>query len=163
MGVHNSQACVSNIKVSNAIIRDSDNGVRIKTWQGGTGSVSGISFQNIQMENVRNCMIIDQYYCMSKECLNQTSAVYVTDISYRNIKGTYDVRTPPIHFACSDTVPCTNITLSEVELLPEEGELMDDPFCWNAYGTEETVTIPPLNCLRDGEPESEGEVASYGC
>ncbi|XP_021642925.2 polygalacturonase At1g48100 [Hevea brasiliensis] len=163
LGVHNSQACVSNITVSNAIIKDSDNGVRIKTWQGGTGSVSGISFQNIQMENVRNCMIIDQYYCLSKECLNQTSAVYVTDVSYRNIKGTYDVRTPPIHFACSDTIPCTNITLSEVELLPEEGELIDDPFCWNAYGTEETVTIPPLNCLRDGEPESEGEVASYGC
>ncbi|KAF2312700.1 hypothetical protein GH714_039686 [Hevea brasiliensis] len=163
LGVHNSQACVSNITVRNAIIRDSDNGVRIKTWQGGTGSVSGISFQDIQMENVRNCMIIDQYYCMSKGCRNQTSAVYVTDISYRNIKGTYDVRTPPIHFACSDTVPCTKITLSEVELLPEEGELVDDPFCWNAYGTEETVTIPPLNCLRDGEPESEGEVASYGC
>ncbi|EEF43154.1 polygalacturonase At1g48100 [Ricinus communis] len=162
LGVHNSQACVSNITVSNAIIRDSDNGVRIKTWQGGTGCVSGISFQNIQMENVRNCMIIDQYYCMSKACLNQTSAVHVTDVSYRNIKGTYDVRTPPIHFACSDTVPCTNITLSEVELLPEEGELVDDPFCWNAYGTEETVTIPPLNCLRDGEPESVQEV-SYGC
>ncbi|XP_065863892.1 polygalacturonase At1g48100 [Euphorbia lathyris] len=163
LGVHNSQACVSNITVSNAIIRDSDNGVRIKTWQGGTGSVSGISFENIQMENVRNCMIIDQYYCMSKACLNQTSAVFVTDISFRNIKGTYDVRTPPIHFACSDSVPCTNITLSEVELLPEEGELVDDPFCWNAYGSEETVTIPPLNCLRDGEPQDVKEVASYGC
>ncbi|KDP27979.1 hypothetical protein JCGZ_19059 [Jatropha curcas] len=163
LGVHNSQACVSNITVSNAIIRDSDNGVRIKTWQGGTGCVSGISFQNIQMENVRNCMIIDQYYCLSKGCLNQTSAVFVTDVSYKNIKGTYDVRTPPIHFACSDTVPCTNITLSEVELLPEEGELVDDPFCWNAYGIEETVTIPPLECLRDGEPESVQEVAAYGC
>ncbi|WCJ23232.1 Pectin lyase-like superfamily protein [Euphorbia peplus] len=163
LGVHNSQACVSNITVSNAMIRDSDNGVRIKTWQGGTGSVSGIHFENIQMENVRNCMIIDQYYCMSKACLNQTSAVFVTDISFKNIKGTYDVRTPPIHFACSDTVPCTNITLSEVELLPEEGELIDDPFCWNAYGNEETVTIPPLNCLREGEPQDVKEVAAYGC
>ncbi|XP_050215455.1 polygalacturonase At1g48100 [Mercurialis annua] len=163
LGVHNSEACVSNITVSNAMIRDSDNGVRIKTWQGGTGCVSGIHFENIQMENVRNCMIIDQYYCMSKDCLNQTSAVHVTDVSYKNIKGSYDVRTPPIHFACSDAVPCTNITLSEVELLPYEGELMDDPFCWNAYGTEETVTIPPLNCLIEGEPESEQDLPSYSC
>ncbi|KAF9674324.1 hypothetical protein SADUNF_Sadunf10G0115500 [Salix dunnii] len=163
LGVHNSEACVSNITVRNTIIKESDDGLRIKTWQGGKGSVSDINFENIQMENVRNCIIIDQYYCLSKACLNETSAVYVTGVTYRNIKGTYDVRTPPIHFACSDTVACTNILLSDVELLPEEGELVDDPFCWNAYGTQETVTIPPVNCLREGEPESEGEISSTGC
>ncbi|GLT60262.1 hypothetical protein SLA2020_330340 [Shorea laevis] len=163
LGVHNSQACVSNITVRNAVIRESDNGVRIKTWQGGSGSVSGISFENIQMENVRNCIIIDQYYCLSKACRNETSAVYVTDVQYKNIKGTYDVRTPPIHFACSDTVACTNITMSDVELLPEEGELVDDPFCWNAYGIQETPTIPPIDCLQDGMPVRVAEVASYGC
>lgn len=163
LGVHNSQACVSNITVRNAIIKDSDNGVRIKTWQGGAGSVTGISFENIQMENVRNCVIIDQYYCSNKACLNQTSAVYVKDISFRNIKGTYDVRSPPIHFACSDTVPCTNITMSEVELLPEEGELVDDPFCWNTYGNQETLTIPPIDCLLDGEPASEVENYRLQC
>ncbi|KAH9766388.1 polygalacturonase [Citrus sinensis] len=153
LGAHYSQACVSNITVRNAIIRESDNGLRIKTWQGGTGC----------MENVRNCINIDQYYCLSKECLNQTSAVFVTGITYRNIKGTYDVRTPPIHFACSDTVPCTKITMAEVELLPYEGQLLDDPFCWNAYGTQETLTIPPIDCLQEGEPQSEQEVSAYGC
>ncbi|KAL4297002.1 hypothetical protein GQ457_12G005910 [Hibiscus cannabinus] len=163
LGVHNSQACVSNITIRDVVIRESDNGVRIKTWQGGTGSVSGISFENIQMENVRNCIIVDQYYCLSKECLNQTSAVHVTDIQYRNIKGTYDVRTPPIHFACSDTVACTNITMAEVELLPQEGELVDDPFCWNAYGIEETVTIPPIGCLQEGMPQTITETSQYSC
>ncbi|KAJ6432134.1 hypothetical protein OIU84_019401 [Salix udensis] len=142
LGVHNSQACVRNITVRNTLIKESDDGLRIKTWQGGTGSVSDINFENIQMQNVRNCIIIDQYYCLSKACQNETSAVYVTGVTYRNIKGT-------------DTVACTDILLSEVELLPEEGELVDDPFCWNAYGTEETVTIPPVNCLREGEPESD--------
>ncbi|KAK0606548.1 hypothetical protein LWI29_000490 [Acer saccharum] len=163
LGVHNSQACVSNITVRNAVIRESDNGLRIKTWQGGTGSVSDISFENIQMENVRNCINIDQYYCLSRACRNQTSAVYVTGITYRTIKGTYDVLTPPIHFACSDTVACTNITMSEVELLPHEGELIDDPFCWNAFGTQETMTIPPINCLQEGKPEKLVEVSQFGC
>ncbi|XP_058076992.1 polygalacturonase At1g48100 [Magnolia sinica] len=163
LGVHNSQACVSNIMVRNAVIRNSDNGVRIKTWQGGTGSVSSITFDNILMENVRNCIIIDQYYCLTKACLNQTSAVFVTDVSYKNIKGTYDVRSPPIHFACSDTVPCYNITMSEVELLPAEGELVDDPFCWNAYGSQETLTIPPITCLQDGAPQTLKESSAYGC
>ncbi|PIA37988.1 hypothetical protein AQUCO_02900086v1 [Aquilegia coerulea] len=163
LGVQNSQACVSNIAVKNVVIKNSDNGVRIKTWQGGMGSVSDISFENIQMENVKNCIILDQYYCLMKNCRNQTSAVHATNISYKNIKGTYDVRTPPIHFACSDTVPCTNITLSEVELLPEQGELVDDPFCWNAYGTQETLTIPPIDCLQDGEPETLTESVNYEC
>ncbi|XP_068331809.1 polygalacturonase At1g48100 isoform X2 [Pyrus communis] len=163
LGVHNSQACVSNITVRNAVIRESDNGVRIKTWQGGTGCVSGILFENIQMENVLNCLLVDQYYCLSKGCLNQTSAVLVTDLTYRNIKGTYDVRTPPIHFACSDTVACRNITLSEVELYPHEGELMDDPFCWNAYGIQETAIIPPIDCLQEGEPQAPAEVSEYTC
>lgn len=163
LGVHNSQACVSNVTVTNALIKNSDNGVRIKTWQGGAGSVTGISFENIQMNNVRNVVIIDQYYCSSKECLNQTSAVYVKDISFKNIKGTYDVRSPPIHFACSDSVACTNITMSEVELFPEEGVLLDDPFCWNAYGVQETLTIPPIDCLLEGEPEVIAERIKFEC
>ncbi|CAL9107617.1 unnamed protein product [Musa textilis] len=163
LGVHNSQACVSNITVRNARISNSDNGVRIKTWQGGTGSVSGISFDNIYMENVRNCIIIDQYYCLTKQCLNQTSAVWVTDVAYANIKGTYDVRSPPIHFACSDAVACTNIIMSEVELLPYEGVLVDDPFCWNAYGVMQTLTIPPMSCLQEGQPQSLQENPALGC
>ncbi|KAK8681957.1 hypothetical protein V6N13_054354 [Hibiscus sabdariffa] len=162
LGVHNSQACVSNITVRNSVIKESDNGVRIKTWQGGAGSVSGISFENIQMENVRNCINIDQYYCLTKACLNQTSAVYVSDVQYRNIKGSYDVRTTPIHFACSDTVACTNITMADVELMPHEGRLMDEPFCWNAYGIEETLSIPPIGCLLKGMPQAIGET-QYSC
>ena len=163
LGVHNSQACVSNITVRNVVIRESDNGLRVKTWQGGSGSVSGIRFENIDMENVRNCILVDQYYCLSKACLNQTSAVHVNDIQYRTIKGTYDVRTTPIHFACSDSVACTNITMSDVELLPHEGELVEDPFCWNAYGNQETLTIPPINCLQEGEPQSVLDSSNYSC
>ncbi|CAH9137066.1 unnamed protein product [Cuscuta epithymum] len=163
LGVHNSQACVSNVTVTNSVIKESDNGLRIKTWQGGTGSVSAVTFDTIQIENVRNCVIIDQYYCLTKDCRNQTSAVYVRDVTYRNIKGTYDVRTPPIHFACSDAVACTGIVMSEVELLPSEGESVADPFCWNAYGVLESLTIPPIDCLLDGTPRSISDAAQYTC
>ncbi|KAM7278700.1 hypothetical protein ACFE04_005834 [Oxalis oulophora] len=160
LGAH---SCVSNISVQNTVIKETDNGLRIKTWQGGSGCVSGISFENIQMENVLNCIVIDQFYCSSKSCQNETSAVWVTDVSYRSIKGTYDVRRPPIHFACSDTVACTNIKLAEVELFPHEGELLEDPFCWNAYGIQETLTIPPIDCLREGDPESVSKASEFGC
>ncbi|KAJ7977826.1 Polygalacturonase [Quillaja saponaria] len=153
LGIRNSRACVSNITVSDSIIKHSDNGVRIKTWQGGTGSVSKVTFNNIYMDTVRNPIIIDQYYCLTKNCLNQTSAVLISDIAYTNIKGTYDVRSPAMQFACSDSVPCTNLTLSEVELFPAQGQILANPFCWKAYGTMQTLTIPPVFCLLEGSPE----------
>ncbi|KAF5455449.1 hypothetical protein F2P56_025022 [Juglans regia] len=154
LGNHNSRACVSNITVSDSVIKVSANGVRIKTWQGGSGAVSGITFSNIHMDNVRNPIIVDQFYCLSKKCTNQTSAVFVSDILYSNIKGTYDIRSPPMHFACSDSVPCSNLTLSDVELLPAQGDLVLDPFCCNAYGDLQTLTIPPVSCLLEGMPRS---------
>jgi hypothetical protein len=154
LGNHNSRACVSNITVRDSVIRVSDNGVRIKTWQGGSGAVSGITFSNIHMDNVRNPIIIDQFYCLTKRCANQTSAVSVSEILYENIKGTYNIRSPPMHFACSDSLPCTNITLSDVELLPAEGYSVLDPYCWNAYGDSQTLTIPPVSCLMEGIPGS---------
>ncbi|XP_058076826.1 polygalacturonase At1g48100-like [Magnolia sinica] len=154
LGKHNSRACVKNITVRNTIIRHSDNGVRIKTWQGGSGSVSAVTFKDIYMDTVRNPIIIDQYYCLTKGCTNQTSAVLVSDILYTSIKGTYDIRSPPIHFGCSDSVPCTNLTLAEVELLPAQGNIVLDPFCWNAYGALRTLTIPPITCLMEGWPQA---------
>ncbi|XP_038709833.1 polygalacturonase At1g48100-like [Tripterygium wilfordii] len=154
LGNHNSRACVSNITVRDSVIKMSDNGVRIKTWQGGSGAVSGITFSNIHMDNVRNPIIIDQFYCLTKGCTNQTSAVLVSDIVYSSLKGTYDIRSPPMHFACSDSVPCTNLTLSDIELLPAKGDIVLDPVCWNAYGNLQTLTVPPVSCLMEGSPRS---------
>ncbi|KAK4491338.1 hypothetical protein RD792_002074 [Penstemon davidsonii] len=155
LGIRNSRACVSNITVTDSIIKYSDNGVRIKTWQGGFGSVSKVTFNNIHMDTVRNPIIIDQYYCNTRACLNQSSAVYINDISYKNIKGTYDVRSPPMHIACSDAMPCTNLTILDVELFPAQGKRFLDPFCWNAYGdNNKTLTVPPVFCLLKGFPES---------
>uniref|UniRef100_A0ACD5TQZ6 Uncharacterized protein n=1 Tax=Avena sativa TaxID=4498 RepID=A0ACD5TQZ6_AVESA len=165
LGKQGSRACVSNITVRNAVIRHSDNGVRIKTWQGGSGSVSAVTFENVRMDTVRNPIIIDQYYCLTKSCDNATTAVFVSDITYTGIWGTYDnVRGPPIHFGCSDAVPCTNITLSGVELLPASGDTLDsNPFCWNVYGNATTPTVPPVACLMDGVPRNLEDSSSLKC
>lgn len=145
---------MSNVTVRDSIIKVSDNGVRIKTWQGGFGAVRGIRFDNIHMDNVRNPIIIDQFYCLKKGCLNQSSAVLVSDITYNDIKGTYDIRSPPLHFGCSDSMPCANLTLADIELLPAKGDIVLDPFCWNAYGNLQTLTIPPVDCLLESSSQS---------
>ncbi|KAL9233452.1 hypothetical protein vseg_008452 [Gypsophila vaccaria] len=171
LGVRNSRACVSNITVTNCVIKHSDNGLRIKTWQGGSGSVSAITYDGIQMDTVRNPIMIDQYYCTSRKCRNQTSAVSITNISYNNIKGTYDLRGPPVHLGCSDTVPCTNITISGLDLQPAlmlspslsfiYGPLIG-PFCWNAYGSLSPITTPPVHCLLVGLPNLDVPVGGVG-
>ncbi|KAJ7977825.1 Polygalacturonase [Quillaja saponaria] len=158
LGKGNSKACVKNITVRDSLIAQSSNGVRIKTWQGGLGTVSRVTFQNIRMDNVRNPIIVDQYYCEhSRNCPNKTSAVFVSDILYTGIRGTYDTRSPPVHVACSDSLPCSNLTMSAVELHPAQGrdnrQKKMNPFCWKAYGTLKTNTVPPISCLLHGTPK----------
>ncbi|KAK4743544.1 hypothetical protein SAY87_001545 [Trapa incisa] len=68
LGVRNSSTCVSNITVTDSKIMYSKNGLRIKTWQGGSGAVSKVTYDNIHMDTVRNPIIIDQYYCLTKSC-----------------------------------------------------------------------------------------------
>ncbi|KAM3713562.1 hypothetical protein ACB094_01G264800 [Castanea mollissima] len=138
-------------------------GVRIKTWQGGYGSVQGITFSNIQVYEVEIPIMIDQFYCASdkSECRNDTSAVAVSGINYVNIWGTYTVK--PLNFACSNSLPCTGLSLANIELtpLPSFNLELCGSFCWKAYGTLRTRTVPPIDCLMPSKLSST-KVQSYG-
>ncbi|XP_073032329.1 polygalacturonase At1g48100-like [Primulina eburnea] len=153
LGKDNTKACVSNVTVRDVFFRGTKNGARIKTWQGGLGSVQGIQFSNIQVSEVQLPIIIDQYYCDARSCKNQTSAVALSGISYENIRGTYTVS--PVHFACSDNIPCTDVTLTRIDLQPQKQRYhMYDPYCWQAFGKLLSPTTPPVNCLQIGKPAS---------
>ncbi|KAL1061114.1 hypothetical protein V6Z11_1Z042100 [Gossypium hirsutum] len=116
LGKSNSWAQVRNVLVDGAFISNTENGVRIKTWQGGSGYASDMKFMNILMENVAYPIIIDQYYCDSDlPCANQTLAVKVDNISYVHIKGTSAVE-EAIRFACSDSLTCEGLYLEDIQL-----------------------------------------------
>lgn len=58
--------------VSGAKLIGTTNGLRIKTWQGGSGYAKNIVFKNVLMNNVTNPIIIDQHYCDQEEpCQDQ--------------------------------------------------------------------------------------------
>ncbi|KAL0408601.1 UNVERIFIED_CONTAM: Polygalacturonase [Sesamum radiatum] len=120
---------------------------------GGSGSVQGVQFSNIQVSEVQLPIVIDQYYCDKTKCKNQTSAVALAGINYENIRGTYTIK--PVHFACSDSLPCTDVTLTNIQLKPQQEQYhMYDPFCWQTFGKLYSPMIPPVGCLMVGKPSS---------
>ncbi|XP_047165310.1 probable polygalacturonase At1g80170 isoform X1 [Vigna umbellata] len=133
---------VQNVIVEGAYLYNTDNGLRIKTWQGGSGLASKITFQNILMENVSNPIIIDQYYCDSQHpCENQTSAVRVENISFIDVQGT-SASDEAIKFACSDISPCEDLYLENIFLVSCFGGNTNS-FCWQAHGSARGFLYPP--------------------
>ncbi|MBA0684238.1 hypothetical protein Goari_025833 [Gossypium aridum] len=109
--------------------------------QGGSGSASNILFQNIEMYNVSNPIIIDQNYCdQDKPCKEQSSAVKVKDVVYKNINGT-SASEVAIKFDCSKTHPCEEILLQNVKL-EEQGDRTAKAICNNVKLTEKGTVFP---------------------
>ncbi|KAF6993440.1 hypothetical protein CFC21_010332 [Triticum aestivum] len=116
LGDDNSEARVSNVTVYKAHLSGTTNGVRMKSWQGGKGYATDVTFEDITMEDVHNPIIIDQNYCTSpKSCKKQTSAVEFSNIRFKDIRGTSATK-EAIKLDCSDTVPCRDILLQDVKL-----------------------------------------------
>ncbi|KAJ4769160.1 Pectin lyase-like superfamily protein [Rhynchospora pubera] len=151
LGKDNTMAVVSGITVQNIKMTGTLTAARIKTWQGGSGSVTNVRFANIQLSEVKTPIVIDQYYCNGQSpshCANKSSAVTLSDITFQGFVGTYTVQ--PLYLACSDNTPCRNIHLADIELQPAEGDNRSyGPFCWNAYGDLKAPTEPPITCLKN--------------
>ncbi|KAH9288127.1 hypothetical protein KI387_032244, partial [Taxus chinensis] len=121
LGGNNQEAFVRNVTVSDVSLFNTDNGLRIKTWQGGKGVATRLNFSNVEMRNVKNPILIDQYYCpQSSQCPNQTNAVQISKVSYNNINGTSATRAA-VQFSCTGSVPCLDISLHNVHLIYVNG------------------------------------------
>ncbi|KAL9172404.1 hypothetical protein ABFS82_03G044800 [Erythranthe guttata] len=148
LGPDKSEAHVSDINVYDSTLSDALYGVRIKTWQDGTGSVNNITFSGITMSNVHNPIIIDQNYCNGAHGCSgtTTNAVAISGVTYKGITGTYTVT--PVSLDCSQYKACSDLTISSINLTPS-GSAKPDVVCNNALGHVLTPTTPPLtNCLK---------------
>ncbi|GMN28913.1 hypothetical protein TIFTF001_051694, partial [Ficus carica] len=154
LGRGNAEAHVSDVIVNGARFYETTNGVRIKTWQGGSGSANNMTFMNIEMNNVQNPIIIDQNYCApKKECEEKNSAIQVRDLWYQNITGTSATRVA-IKFDCSNTVKCEGIVLQDVNL--RQYRLGDEvqASCKNVELTDIGVVTPRCPNAQEGNPPS---------
>ncbi|MFS7918143.1 putative endo-polygalacturonase [Helianthus anomalus] len=74
-----------------------------------------------------------------------TSTVEISQIVYENISGTS--KSPnAIKFACSDTVPCTNIVLNNINIKITDGKSAQT-FCNSVMGFAIGHVEPPAHCL----------------
>ncbi|XP_058073504.1 polygalacturonase-like isoform X2 [Magnolia sinica] len=141
LGKGNKEAHVSQVLVDGAKLVGTTNGVRIKTWQGGSGNANNIKFQNIDMDNVTRPIIVDQNYCDSKKsCPEQESAVEISNVVYKNIKGT-SASEVAVKFDCSESFPCTGIVLENINLDGMGGKSTKSS-CKNVEGTSKGTVYP---------------------
>ncbi|KAF3944821.1 hypothetical protein CMV_028750 [Castanea mollissima] len=151
LGKDNSTGIVTKVVLDTAFLKETTNGLRIKTWQGGSGYVRGIRYQNVRMQDVENPIIIDQFYCDSPSaCQNQTSAVNISQIFYKDVSGTTK-SAKAMKFACSDTVPCSKIVLSNVDLEMKDGTV--ETYCNSATGFGYGIVHPSAECLSSDDKE----------
>ncbi|CAL4927943.1 unnamed protein product [Urochloa decumbens] len=139
LGDDNSRAQVSGITIDTVQLYGTTNGARIKTYQGGSGYAKDITFQNMIMYSVKNPIIIDQNYCdKARPCKEQRSAVEVSNVVFRNIRGT-TITKDAINLKCSKHVPCHGITLQSIDLKMQSGKGSAESTCqnakWRKFGT----------------------------
>lgn len=150
LGKDNSTGIVSKVVLDTAFLKGTTNGLRIKTWQGGSGYVKGVRYQNVKMDDVANPIIIDQFYCDSpKSCKNQTSAVEISQIMYQNVSGS-SKSADAMKFACSDTVPCNNIVLNNINLQRLDGKTAQT-YCNSVTGINYGFIQPSADCLTSSD------------
>lgn len=132
--------------------------------QGGIGAVKNVTFSNIQMNNVKVPIMIDQFYCDKGICKNQSEAVAISGVKFDQINGTYSSQA--IHLACSASIPCTGVDLISIRLLQSSSSSPSsssssaaalgfdnkEGFCFNSYGNTEGFLFPSSldYCLRKG-------------
>ncbi|XP_051135452.1 polygalacturonase-like [Andrographis paniculata] len=122
---------VHDVMVNHCIFHKSTNGVRIKTWGGGSGSARNIVFSNIVFDQAKNPIIIDQHYCPHAQCPPTESNVKIFNVTYSGLRGT-TLSDYAIDFNCSSTAPCKDIVLENVEIISVGGEDPGEVYCKHA-------------------------------
>ncbi|OMO73699.1 Glycoside hydrolase, family 28 [Corchorus olitorius] len=143
LGHYEGEIDVKGIIVKNCSMINTDNGLRIKSYMSNFPSkASNIVFQDIIMTRVQRPIIINQEY----DNINgaKSSKVSVSDVFFTNVRGTTVTKTA-VSLICSQSNPCTNIHLNNVDL-KYEGKIDDKLYmssCTNVKPSYGGVQNPP--------------------
>ncbi|EOX98928.1 Pectin lyase-like superfamily protein isoform 3 [Theobroma cacao] len=145
LGRYRNEGDVSGLVVRDCTITGTTNGIRIKTWANSPdrSAATNMTFENINMNNVTNPIIIDQAYCPFTSCTPMgTSQVKLSDIYFKKIKGTSSSAVA-VTLECSKGIPCQDIYLEDVHLDLASGEKQATSTCKNVRAKYIGTQIPP--------------------
>ncbi|KAF2141896.1 glycoside hydrolase family 28 protein [Aplosporella prunicola CBS 121167] len=92
---------VKGVKILNSTIKDSQNGVRIKTVYGATGSVSDVTYSGITLSNIEKYGItIQQDYENGSPTGKPTTGVPITGLTVKNVKGNVGSKGTEVQILC---------------------------------------------------------------
>ncbi|KAL0283651.1 UNVERIFIED_CONTAM: Exopolygalacturonase [Sesamum radiatum] len=134
LGKYKNEEDVVGITVSNCTFSDTDNGLRVKTWAPSSMpvNVSTVTFADINVNNVENPIIIDQYYCPHSTCSDEgESDVWIKDVKFINVRGTSATEVA-VNLECSKSRPCQDIEFVGLELFMKGTRQPTTAFCSNA-------------------------------
>ncbi|KDP34800.1 hypothetical protein JCGZ_10580 [Jatropha curcas] len=148
LGKYPDEDDVSGILVINCTFSNTTNGARIKTYSdSGPSNAFGIVYQDIIMNDVKNPIIIDQKYGIKdKEAQPSNSKVKVSDVHFKNIKGT-SISAAAVDLQCSSAFPCEGVELSDIDLTYIGNEpSTESALCSNAKVTCDGIQNPAITC-----------------
>ncbi len=92
---------VKTVHIESSSITDSENGVRIKTVYGATGSVSGVTYKDITLKNISKYgIVIEQDYENGSPTGTPTTGVPITDLTISGVTGTVASSGANIYILC---------------------------------------------------------------
>ncbi|KAI1270757.1 BcPG3, endopolygalacturonase 3 [Xylariaceae sp. FL1019] len=107
---------VSGVTFSNSVVVDSENGARIKTNSGETGTVENITYQNITLSGISDYGIdVQQDYLNGGPTGEPTDGVTISNINFIDVTGTVDSDAYSYYILCGDD-SCSDFTFSGVDI-----------------------------------------------
>lgn len=93
---------VKDVKILNSQIVNSENGVRIKTVSGATGSVSNIEYSGITLSNITKYgIVVEQDYQNGSPTGTPTAGVPITGLTLNKVTGTVNSGGANVYILCA--------------------------------------------------------------
>jgi polygalacturonase len=123
---------VSGITFSDSTVTDSDNGCRIKTNSGKTGTVENILYQNIVLSGITTYGIdVQQDYLNGGPTGNPTNGVKISGVTFSNVTGTATSYGRNYYVLCGSS-SCSDFKFTDVAI--------------TGGGTASTCNFPSTGC-----------------
>lgn len=144
MGSLGVDTAISTVTYRNIYTWKSNQMMMIKS-NGGAGYVEDVVFEKFTGHSNAYSANIDQYWASMKTLSG--SGVQLRNLTFKDWKGTMADGSSrgPVKIACADAVPCTDVSIQDMEMWTEKGSKMVS-FCRSGYGSG--------SCLKSGSGEA---------